>query len=73
MYLQTYLNMAYYRLEEQKKEAGRITNKELQKKVAMNNKYILSLIYKYMYTFTSLFYLKLINIMYILFLYKRNN
>uniref|UniRef100_A0A6M2DWU7 Putative transmembrane protein n=1 Tax=Xenopsylla cheopis TaxID=163159 RepID=A0A6M2DWU7_XENCH len=34
MYLQTYLNMAYYRLEEQKKEAGRITNKELQKKVA---------------------------------------
>lgn len=32
-YLQAYLNMAYNRLEEQKKEAGRITNKELQKKV----------------------------------------
>nr|CAD7587006.1 unnamed protein product [Timema genevievae] len=34
VYLQAYLNMAYYRLEEQKKEAGRITNIELQKKIA---------------------------------------
>lgn len=33
VYLQAYLNMAYHRLEEQKKEAGRITNTELQKKV----------------------------------------
>nr|CAD7567532.1 unnamed protein product [Timema californicum] len=33
VYLQAYLNMAYYRLEEQKKEAGRITNIELQKKI----------------------------------------
>ncbi|XP_049797684.1 transmembrane protein 161B [Schistocerca nitens] len=33
-YLQAYLNMAYHRLEEQKKEAGRITNTELQKKIA---------------------------------------
>lgn len=32
-YLQAYLNMAYHRIEEQKKEAGRITNTELQKKV----------------------------------------
>ncbi|GLG97663.1 Uncharacterized protein GBIM_04385 [Gryllus bimaculatus] len=34
IYLQSYLNMAYHRLEEQKKEAGRITNVELQKKIA---------------------------------------
>lgn len=32
-YLQAYLDMAYNRVEEQKKEAGRITNIELQKKV----------------------------------------
>lgn len=34
IYLQAYLNLAYQRIEEQKKEAGRITNVELQKKVA---------------------------------------
>lgn len=34
IYLQAYLNMAYYRVEAQKKEAGRITNTELQKKIA---------------------------------------
>ncbi|KAG8237299.1 hypothetical protein J437_LFUL017058 [Ladona fulva] len=34
IYLQSYLNMAYYRLEEQKKEAGRIKNVDLQKKIA---------------------------------------
>ncbi|XP_075230518.1 transmembrane protein 161-like emei isoform X2 [Lycorma delicatula] len=34
-YLQAYLNMAYHRLQEQKKEAGRITNIELQKKIAV--------------------------------------
>ena len=33
IYLQAYLNMAYHRVEAQKKEAGRITNTELQKKV----------------------------------------
>lgn len=32
-YIQAYLNMAVYRIEEQKKEAGRITNIDLQKKV----------------------------------------
>lgn len=32
-YLQAYLDMAYHRTEEQKKEAGRITNIEYQKKV----------------------------------------
>lgn len=34
IYLQAYLNLAYQRLEEQKKEAGRITNVELQKKIS---------------------------------------
>lgn len=34
VYLQAYLNLAYQRLEEQKKEAGRITNVELQKKIS---------------------------------------
>lgn len=34
IYLQAYLNMAYNRLEDQKKEAGRITNVDLQKKVS---------------------------------------
>ncbi|BES95569.1 transmembrane protein 161B [Nesidiocoris tenuis] len=33
-YLQAYLNIAKRRIEEQKREAGRITNKELQKKIA---------------------------------------
>ncbi|XP_063229956.1 transmembrane protein 161B [Bacillus rossius redtenbacheri] len=34
VYLQAYLNIAYHRVEQQKKEAGRITNVELQKKIA---------------------------------------
>nr|CAH7714991.1 unnamed protein product [Callosobruchus chinensis] len=33
-YLQAYLDMAHHRIEQQKKEAGNITNSELQKKVA---------------------------------------
>ncbi|XP_030767370.1 transmembrane protein 161B isoform X2 [Sitophilus oryzae] len=33
-YLQAYLDMAYHRTEDQKKEAGRITNIEFQKKIA---------------------------------------
>ncbi|XP_066140750.1 transmembrane protein 161B [Euwallacea fornicatus] len=33
-YLQAYLDMAYHRTEEQKREAGRITNIEFQKKIA---------------------------------------
>lgn len=33
IYLQAYLNLAYDRVEDQKKEAGRITNKELQQKI----------------------------------------
>lgn len=31
IYLQAYLNLAYDRIEEQRKEAGRITNIEFQK------------------------------------------
>lgn len=34
-YLQAYLDMAFHRIEEQKKEAGRITNIEFQKKVCL--------------------------------------
>lgn len=33
MFMQAYLNMAQERLEQQKKEAGRIMNKDLQKQV----------------------------------------
>jgi len=35
VYLQSYLNLAIQRLEIQKKEAGRITNIDLQKKVCV--------------------------------------
>lgn len=35
IYLQSYLNLAIQRLEIQKKEAGRITNVDLQKKVCI--------------------------------------
>ena len=34
-YLQSYLNIAYEKIELQKKESGRITNKDLQKKVCV--------------------------------------
>jgi hypothetical protein len=33
IYLQAYLNLAYDRVEDQKKEAGRITNTEVQRKI----------------------------------------
>lgn len=39
IYLQSYLNLAMQRLENQKKEAGRITNIDLQKKVSKNKIY----------------------------------
>lgn len=39
IYLQAYLNLAYDRLEEQKKEAGRITNVDLQKKVEEHDRF----------------------------------
>ena len=34
-YLQSYLNLAYDKIEAQKKESGRISNKDLQKKVSV--------------------------------------
>ncbi|GAB0090454.1 transmembrane protein 161B [Sergentomyia squamirostris] len=34
LYLQAYLNLAHHRVQEQKKEVGRITNVELQRKIA---------------------------------------
>lgn len=37
-YLQAYLDMAYHRTEAQKKEAGRVTNVEYQKKVVLFHK-----------------------------------
>lgn len=37
IYLQSYLNLAIQKLEIQKKEAGRITNVDLQKKVRHND------------------------------------
>jgi len=40
VYLQSYLNLAIQRLEIQKKEAGRITNIDLQKKVCVVKIYI---------------------------------
>nr|CAD7409353.1 unnamed protein product [Timema poppensis] len=50
VYLQAYLNMAYYRLEEQKKEAGRITNIELQKKIAAVFYYLCVVTLQYIFT-----------------------
>lgn len=45
VYFQSYLNLANQRLERQKKEAGRISNKELQKKV--NDLTVIIVIYDY--------------------------
>lgn len=47
VYLQAYLNLAYDRIEDQKKEAGRITNVELQKKVRWYPKIRSSHIFEY--------------------------
>lgn len=33
-YLQSYLNMAYHKMEEMKQEAGKISNVDLQKQIA---------------------------------------
>lgn len=46
-YLQSYLNIAYEKIEAQKKESGRITNKELQKKVGSYSQ--LSVVYIHTY------------------------
>lgn len=39
-YLQSYLNLAAQRLEMQKKEAGRISNTEFQKKVTKSHQFM---------------------------------
>lgn len=40
IFMQAYLNMAQERLIQQKKEAGRITNKDLQKQVIFTSVFI---------------------------------
>lgn len=49
MFMQAYLNMAQERLEQQKKEAGRITNKDLQKQVCIFYIVGILFIFKYFY------------------------
>ncbi|KDR24097.1 transmembrane protein 161B [Zootermopsis nevadensis] len=61
-YLQAYLNMAYHRIQEQKKEAGRITNIELQKKIAA--------VFYYLCVVTLQFVAPLILCLYLTFMYK---
>lgn len=61
-YLQAYLDMAYHRIEEQKKEAGRITNIEFQKKVAA--------VFYYLCVVTLQYVAPLIMCLYITFMYK---
>lgn len=54
MYLQSYLNLAIQKLENQKKEAGRITNVELQKKAnikIINNIRVIIFIYIYIHKY----------------------
>ncbi|CAH1401879.1 unnamed protein product [Nezara viridula] len=56
-YLQAYLNIAYMRVAEMKKEAGRITNKELQKKIAAVFYYMCVVALQYLIpVFLCLFY-----------------
>ncbi|XP_069703419.1 transmembrane protein 161B [Periplaneta americana] len=62
IYLQAYLNMAYYRVEQQKKEAGRITNTELQKKIAA--------VFYYLCVVTLQYVAPLILCLYLTFMYK---
>lgn len=61
-YLQAYLNMAYHRIEEQKKEAGRITNTELQKKI--------SAVFYYLCVVALQYVAPLIMCLYLTFMYK---
>ncbi|XP_050542257.1 transmembrane protein 161B [Daktulosphaira vitifoliae] len=61
-YMQAYLNMAYERFEYQKKEAGRITNKELQKQV--------SVIYYYTCVVVLQYIIPLVMVLFFTFFYK---
>ncbi|XP_050431947.1 transmembrane protein 161B [Adelges cooleyi] len=62
IYMQAYLNMAYERLERQKKEVGRITNKELQKQV--------SVIFYYTCVVVLQYIIPLVMILFFVFFYK---
>lgn len=61
-YLQAYLNLAHSRIVEQKKEAGRITNVDLQKKIAV--------VFYYMCVVSLQYIIPLIMCLFTLFLYK---
>ncbi|KAH0948336.1 hypothetical protein HN011_007668 [Eciton burchellii] len=61
-YLQSYLNLALQRLETQKKEAGRITNVDLQKKIAA--------VYYYLCVVALQFVVPIIICLFFTFLYK---
>lgn len=61
-YLQAYLDMAYHRIEEQKKEAGRITNIDLQKRVAA--------VFYYLCVATLQYVIPLIICLNLIFMYK---
>lgn len=62
IYLQAYLNLAYDRIEDMKKEAGRITNMELQKKVTS--------IFYYLCVVTLQYAAPIIMCMFLAFMYK---
>lgn len=62
IYLQSYLNLAIQRLEVQKKEAGRITNIDLQKKIAA--------VYYYLCVVALQFVVPIIICLFFTFLYK---
>ncbi|XP_018057733.1 PREDICTED: transmembrane protein 161B [Atta colombica] len=62
IYLQSYLNLAIQRLEIQKKEAGRITNVDLQKKIAA--------VYYYLCVVALQFVVPIIICLFFTFLYK---
>ncbi|XP_034940664.1 transmembrane protein 161B [Chelonus insularis] len=62
MYLQAYLNLAEQRIENQKKEAGRITNLDLQKKIAA--------VFYYLCVVTLQFVAPLLMCLFFTFMYK---
>uniref|UniRef100_A0A336LYD7 CSON005826 protein n=1 Tax=Culicoides sonorensis TaxID=179676 RepID=A0A336LYD7_CULSO len=62
IYLQAYLNLAYDRIEDMKKEAGRITNTELQRKI--------SSIFYYLCVVTLQYVAPIIMCMFFAFMYK---
>lgn len=61
-YFQTYLDMAYHRVEMQKKEAGRISNKDFQKKIAA--------VFYYLCVVTLQYLAPIILCLYMTFMYK---